>query len=140
VLERPIASEETTHRTNDEAKDGRTVDAAARLSEEKQSTERPFILASTIAGSASTPKGRNRTFDRAACSIKWVDCFSSACPARLVENSRSSLPKPKLQRTGPAPIRRERGLLELTNLDDPLARDFLLRSIKSTEVLLTKLC
>jgi hypothetical protein len=138
VFERPIIPEGTTHRTNDEAKDETTSDGTARLSEEKQSIPRPSIRAVTIVGSASTPKGRNRTLDEAACSIKWVDCFSSASPVRLVASSRSSLPKPKLQHTGPAPNRPRQGLHELTNLDDPLARDFPPRPIRYTEVLRIK--
>jgi hypothetical protein len=135
VFERPIAPEGTTHRTNGEAKDGTTDHGTSRLSEEKQSTPRPSNLAAFIAGSAPTPKGRNRTLDGAACSIKWVDCFSSASFVPLVECSGSNLPKPKLQRTGPASNRREQGLHELTNLDDPLARDFPPRPMQCTEVL-----
>jgi hypothetical protein len=56
----------------------------------------------------------------------------------MVENSGASLPKPKLQRTGPAPNQPEQGLHELTNLDDPLARDFPPRPIRGTEVLRIK--
>jgi hypothetical protein len=135
VFERPIAPEGTTHRTNGEAKDGTTDHGTSRLSEEKQSNPRLSNRAAFIAGSAPTPKGRNRTFNGTACSIKWVGCFSSASPDEMVESSGSSLPKPKLQRTGPVSNHRQQGLHELTNLDDPLARDFPPRSMQCTEVL-----
>jgi hypothetical protein len=134
VLEGPAASEKTTHRTSGEAKDGTTTDGTARFSEKKQSIPRPSILAATITGSAPTPRGRNRTFDGSACSIQWVGCFSSASPVRCwkatgpVCRSRS-FNQPVLLQSA-----KDRICFELTNLDDPLARDFPPCPIQNTEV------
>jgi hypothetical protein len=60
MFERPIAPEGTTHRTNDETKEGTTSDRTARLSEEKQYAPRPSILAPAIAVSLQPRRERTK--------------------------------------------------------------------------------
>jgi hypothetical protein len=111
MFERPIAPEGTIHRTNDETKDGTTSDGTAHLSEEKQFAPRPSILAPAIAVPLQPRREETEPLMETHVPSSGLAASAQRLLFDLEDKSRSSLPKPKLQRTGPAPINREQGLL-----------------------------